>query len=64
MATSPLLQRENCTSCGQQTKHAVTLEIRQEGDSGADDVVYSREPYRVTICRRCGTEQGQRMNDA
>jgi hypothetical protein len=63
MATSPLLQRENCPSCGQQTKHSVTLEIRQDGDPGTDREGYSREPYRVTTCRRCGIELGQRMNN-
>lgn len=55
---------EHCESCERRTQHSIEIEIRVEGDPGSEDGAYSREPYRVANCRRCGTERSQRMNNA
>jgi hypothetical protein len=56
-------QTEYCDDCERDTEHAVQIEIRQEGDPVEDAVGFSREPYRVTTCRACGSEKATRMND-
>ena len=53
---------EHCDRCGHETRHAVDIEIRAESND-PETSVFSREPYRVTTCARCGTERSQRMND-
>lgn len=53
---------ERCESCGEETVHNVSLEIREEG-SGTNAVA-SRGPYRISRCRECGDETTQRMNNA
>lgn len=54
--------RENCRACGEQTLHGVRIELRTESTHGTN-AVFSREPYRITRCRRCGTRDAIRMND-
>jgi hypothetical protein len=53
---------EHCGECGRETPHAVSIEILEEG-SGGEKVAYSREPYRVSVCERCGSTEQLRMND-
>jgi hypothetical protein len=57
-------QTEHCSSCDQLTKHEVSVEIREESSDDSPTRKFSREPYRVTTCRVCGTETVQRMNNA
>ncbi|RQG96026.1 DUF7835 family putative zinc beta-ribbon protein [Natrarchaeobius chitinivorans] len=54
---------ERCESCDGVTQHVVTVQLITEGDS-ADNSPYSREPYRIAECQRCGETQTLRMNDA
>ncbi|SEW25952.1 DUF7835 family putative zinc beta-ribbon protein [Halobacterium jilantaiense] len=54
---------EPCSNCDRETPHSVTVELRTESD-GAANPSFSREPYRVTECRRCGEALAQRMSDA
>jgi hypothetical protein len=54
---------EQCPSCDAPTPHLVRVEIRTESTK-AENAQFSREPYRVTVCRDCGVESVQRMNDA
>ncbi|WP_049970688.1 DUF7835 family putative zinc beta-ribbon protein [Haladaptatus cibarius] len=53
---------ERCDSCGNETPHAVSIEIRTENE-GAKNSAFSREPYRISTCVVCGDETSQRMND-
>lgn len=55
-------QTERCADCDGETRHEVGIEIREESDDPAG-AAFSREPYRVATCTRCGTERAQRMND-
>jgi hypothetical protein len=55
--------KEECTECGRDTPHAVAIEIRTESQK-RENAAFSREPYRVSTCRACGTEQAIRMNNA
>lgn len=54
-------QLEYCEHCRRRTGHEVTIDIRTESDD-PEGAAFSREPYRVTRCARCGTEHAQRMN--
>jgi hypothetical protein len=66
MATKPTdLDRttESCESCGTETHHDVHVEIRTES-AKQENAQFSREPYRIATCQRCGDEQSQRMNNA
>lgn len=64
MATRSLSDRmfEDCPECGGETEHTVHIELLTESKK-RENAVYSREPYRVTTCHVCGTEQSVRMND-
>lgn len=53
---------EECSSCGRETPHSVSIEIRQESTK-QNHVEYSREPYRVSVCEECDTTERLRMND-
>jgi uncharacterized Zn finger protein len=53
---------EECTECGHETPHSVSIEILQEG-TDQRPTAYSREPYRVTECDRCGSTEQLRMNN-
>lgn len=46
---------ENCEECDRETPHVVTIRIRTESTK-AQNRSYSRQPYRESECRRCGTE--------
>lgn len=56
-------QSERCDDCDRETVHDVAIEIRAESEDPRN-AAFSREPYRVTTCTRCGAEQSRRMNDA
>lgn len=55
--------RERCENCEERTPHAASVEIRTES-AGSENAQYSREPYRVSECRVCGTTERDRMNNA
>ncbi len=65
MAATPPRQTmvERCPSCERETDHEVSLELRTESTK-AENVRYSREPYRITRCLRCDERRSQRMNNA
>lgn len=54
---------EKCESCGRETPHDVSVRILTESTT-AENADYSREPYRVSECRVCGTRTEIRMNNA
>lgn len=54
---------EYCEACGLETIHEVSVQIRTESLKD-ENAQFSREPYRVTECQRCGHRQSQRMNNA
>ncbi|MCU4924490.1 hypothetical protein OB905_00630 [Halobacteria archaeon AArc-dxtr1] len=54
---------EVCDDCGVETIHEVSVEIRTESLK-PENAQFSREPYRVTECHRCGSRRKQRMNNA
>jgi len=53
---------EHCPSCGTDTLHAVSVQIRTESRK-EENARFSREPYRVAECQRCGERTCQRMNN-
>lgn len=54
---------EHCEGCGEETPHDVRIEIQTES-SKTENTEFSREPYRVTECERCGETTNKRMNNA
>lgn len=54
---------EECSDCGRETAHEVNIELRTESRK-QENAEFSREPYRVSTCRVCGTEKSVRMNNA
>ncbi|WP_255192282.1 hypothetical protein [Natronobeatus ordinarius] len=54
---------EYCEECGFDTLHEVSVQIRTESLK-EENAQFSREPYRVTECQRCGLRKSQRMNNA
>ncbi|ADQ67438.1 hypothetical protein C499_19067 [Halogeometricum borinquense DSM 11551] len=54
---------EYCDICGVRTPHNVSIELKTESTKQTNQE-FSREPYRVTECVKCGDENLQRMNDA
>ncbi|SDQ26934.1 DUF7835 family putative zinc beta-ribbon protein [Natronobacterium texcoconense] len=54
---------EHCDECGLETIHEVSVQIRTESVK-QENAQFSREPYRVSECQRCGTRTSQRMNNA
>ena len=54
---------EYCEECGFDTLHEVSVQIRTESLK-EENAQFSREPYRVTECQRCGHRKSQRMNNA
>ncbi|MFC7203740.1 hypothetical protein ACFQJC_09450 [Haloferax namakaokahaiae] len=54
---------EECPTCDAHTPHEVSIEIRTESRK-RENAQFSREPYRVSRCTRCGVDRAQRMNDA
>jgi hypothetical protein len=53
---------EHCDVCDGETLHEVSVQMRTES-SKTENAQFSREPYRVTECQRCGHRRSQRMND-
>ena len=54
---------EECPRCERQTPHDVSVEILTESTKQQNSE-YSREPYRVSKCSRCGETTKTRMNNA
>ena len=54
---------EYCEECGFDTLHEVSVQIRTESLK-EENAQFSREPYRVAECQRCGARKSQRMNNA
>ena len=54
---------ERCDDCDLETLHEVSVQIRTESRT-AENAQFSREPYRVAECQRCGSRRSQRMNNA
>ncbi|MFQ3285698.1 MAG: hypothetical protein ACI9TI_001826 [Natronomonas sp.] len=54
---------ERCETCGRDTPHDVSIQLRTESRQ-EENAEFSREPYRVSTCRRCGAERSIRMNNA
>jgi len=54
---------ESCPTCGHDTPHEVSVEILTESTK-RENAEFSREPYRVSECRICGTTTRLRMNNA
>lgn len=54
---------EPCSTCETETLHEVSVQIVTESGK-AENAQFSREPYRVAECLRCGERSSQRMNNA
>ncbi|WP_226040424.1 hypothetical protein [Natrinema sp. DC36] len=54
---------ERCDACELETLHEVSVQIRTESLK-KENAQFSREPYRVRECQRCGNRSSQRMNNA
>ncbi|ARS91360.1 hypothetical protein [Natrarchaeobaculum aegyptiacum] len=54
---------EYCEDCDLETLHEVSVQIRTESTK-EENAQFSREPYRVCECQRCGNRSSQRMNNA
>jgi len=54
---------EHCASCEMDTLHSVSVQIKTESGK-EENAQFSREPYRVAECERCGERSSQRMNNA
>jgi hypothetical protein len=53
---------EECATCGQATAHEVTVDILTESGN-EENAEFSREPYRISECKRCGETSKVRMNN-
>lgn len=54
---------EHCPACDSDTRHEVSVQIQTESRK-EENAEFSREPYRVSECTRCGDRRSQRMNNA
>ena len=54
---------EECAECGRETPHEVSIQLLTESRK-EENAEFSREPYRVSTCRVCGSEDSVRMNNA
>ena len=54
---------EHCEACETDTLHQVSVQMRTESKKD-ENAEFSREPYRVSECRICGTQTKRRMNNA
>lgn len=54
---------EHCAECDLDTLHEVSVQLRMESTK-AENSQFSREPYRVSQCQRCGHRSSIRMNNA
>ena len=64
MTQAPLTNavEENCPTCGYETSHTVSIQLRTESTK-PNNAEFSRQPYRVSECQICGTETVRRMNN-
>ncbi len=62
ISTDDSTMAETCETCGDETPHEVGIRLLTESRE-AKNAEFSREPYRVTTCRACGTETLTRMNN-
>ncbi|MCG1003924.1 MULTISPECIES: hypothetical protein [Halobacterium] len=53
---------ESCENCGMETPHTVTIELCVESTPDGD-VPLARQPYRVSSCRKCGTDTVQPIDE-
>jgi ribosomal protein L44E len=53
---------EYCDTCESETLHQISVQMRTESTKD-ENAQFSREPYRVAECQRCGDRSSQRMND-
>jgi len=53
---------EYCETCGTDTLHQVSIQMRTESTRG-ENAAFSREPYRVAECQQCDSRTSTRMND-
>ena len=51
---------ESCPACACETPHEVFVHLFVESQ-GEENAAFSREPYRISVCRRCGYETVERM---
>jgi hypothetical protein len=65
MATSPNTDSisEPCPACDAETPHEISVQILTESTK-TENAEFSREPYRVSVCRACGHKERVRMNNA
>lgn len=54
---------ERCDECGDRTPHVATIEFLVESVD-SEHSANSRQPYRVTECRECGTSTRKRATNA
>lgn len=54
---------ERCDTCGEGTTHVATIEFLVESVD-SEHSANSRQPYRVTECRECGTSTRKRATNA
>jgi uncharacterized Zn finger protein len=52
-----------CSTCGRVTPHDVSIDILTESGT-EENAEFSREPYRISECKTCGTTSKTRMNNA
>jgi len=53
---------EECEECNRETPHEVEIRLLTESKK-TENAQFSREPYRVSMCRACGAEETVRMNN-
>nr|WP_083252755.1 hypothetical protein [Haladaptatus sp. W1] len=51
---------EQCENCVSETPHSVSVELITESEKEMN-AAFSRKPYRITECIRCGTKTRQRI---
>lgn len=54
---------EECDVCEDRTPHVATIEFLVESVD-SEHAANSRQPYRVTECRECGTSSRKRATNA
>ena len=54
---------ETCEECNRETPHEVRIQLLTESKKD-ENAQFSREPYRVSTCRACGSQETVRMNNA
>jgi len=52
---------EPCETCRHETPHEVAIELRSESRTN-ENTQYARQPYRISLCTRCGEELVSRVH--